>query len=243
MTDEPIDPSVSAEYEGRRIWFCCKMCRKEFLAEPEAYIDAVPPPSAYAAYFGEPVAGSDDGAGDARVTEPAGDDPSGAGEANAGAEPEPAASSASAASPTSGGPRLPAAPGWKERLGRFHVTVVHFPIALLIVAAFAELLGRREVARFCLGLGALAASVAAGLGLIAEDYASYPTMTEIVFLHRWLGIATAIAAIAAWWLSRSADDPRRRTIYRTLLFLAALLVAITGHHGGSLIFGPDWLLG
>ena len=40
--DEPIDPTISVEHEGKRIYFCCNRCRKQFLENPEAYVGNLP---------------------------------------------------------------------------------------------------------------------------------------------------------------------------------------------------------
>lgn len=36
-----IDPKVYAEYKGRRIYFCCPGCEKDFRKDPERYIEKV----------------------------------------------------------------------------------------------------------------------------------------------------------------------------------------------------------
>ena len=38
VMDAPIDESIYADYEGRRVYFCCQMCVAEFKAEPEKYL-------------------------------------------------------------------------------------------------------------------------------------------------------------------------------------------------------------
>lgn len=35
---DPIDPDVFAEYEGRKVYFCCEDCVKKFKANPEKYL-------------------------------------------------------------------------------------------------------------------------------------------------------------------------------------------------------------
>ena len=40
--DGPIDPSVYVEYQGKRVYFCCKGCDKKFQADPEKYLDNLP---------------------------------------------------------------------------------------------------------------------------------------------------------------------------------------------------------
>jgi uncharacterized membrane protein len=40
--DEPIDPTIFVEHEGKRVYFCCNRCRKQFIEDPEAYIAGLP---------------------------------------------------------------------------------------------------------------------------------------------------------------------------------------------------------
>jgi uncharacterized membrane protein len=41
-TDEPIDPTIFVEYDGKRVYFCCNRCRKQFIEDPEAYVAGLP---------------------------------------------------------------------------------------------------------------------------------------------------------------------------------------------------------
>lgn len=42
LTDEKIDPAMYVEHREKRIYLCCAMCRRMFLADPEAYIANLP---------------------------------------------------------------------------------------------------------------------------------------------------------------------------------------------------------
>jgi hypothetical protein len=61
--------------------------------------------------------------------------------------------------------------------------------------------------------------------------------------HRWLGMAGAVGAIGAALLSWRLDASSRRAAfgYRVTLFVTALLVVITGHLGGTLVWGRGFL--
>jgi mono/diheme cytochrome c family protein/uncharacterized membrane protein len=137
------------------------------------------------------------------------------------------------------------------RLGRMHIVVVHFPIALLIAAAAAEFWSARRdpqrprpEVRFCINLGALSAAAAATLGWLhaRSGYGLEAPLT--LELHRWTGTATAIYAIVTALLSeRQQRRGVRSSWFRAWLLVGAILVTITGHLGGSLVHGQDFLAG
>jgi mono/diheme cytochrome c family protein len=132
--------------------------------------------------------------------------------------------------------------GW---LGRFHVLVIHFPIALLLAAAAAEgwVIWRRDpglapAVRFCLRLGAVGAVVAAILGWTRASFSAYHAdTTAILRLHRWIGIAAAVAAVGAALVNGFV--PARARLFRASLFSSALLVGVAGHFGGLLVYGQE----
>lgn len=160
------------------------------------------------------------------------------------------------AEPASDAMRAGAAPGFLEITGRLHPLVVHFPIALILAALGARVLGLKEAARWCLWIGALGSLAAVTSGWLSASAQGYRPAT--VFSHRWLGVATSIAALLA---AVTFEAARRRiagasqrvaeraprsdaasVFALALLFLAAILVGITGHMGGKLVHG-DWMKG
>jgi YHS domain-containing protein len=38
VTDEPLDPTLTYEYQGKTIGFCCEDCIKAFKKNPEKYL-------------------------------------------------------------------------------------------------------------------------------------------------------------------------------------------------------------
>ncbi|NLZ04651.1 MAG: YHS domain-containing protein [Phycisphaerae bacterium] len=42
MEGNPINKAVFVEYKGKKVYFCCKACPEEFLADPEKYIAKLP---------------------------------------------------------------------------------------------------------------------------------------------------------------------------------------------------------
>ena len=136
-------------------------------------------------------------------------------------------------------------------LGRLHPSIVHFPIALLIAAALGELLVSfgwtplRPAVRFCVTLGAVGAIVAAWFGWFNGEFAGYTgSLADTLELHRWLGVTAAVWAGTVWLLMQVAlrvDRPSFNYVFRTTLIVGAVLVAVTGHFGGVLVYGPDYL--
>jgi uncharacterized membrane protein len=134
-------------------------------------------------------------------------------------------------------------------VGRLHPLIVHFPIALVMVAAAAEGVAAatrdwrwRAVAVVNLRAGAAFAVAAAVAGW---RLASAPGVeaTPLLEWHRWLGALAALAAAGAAMATWRSDrwSSRDLWIYRFALFAAATCVAVTGHLGGLLVWGADFL--
>ena len=128
-------------------------------------------------------------------------------------------------------------------LGKFHPLLVHFPIALVLAAAASEFVviatprqAWRTVAVANLRAGAAMAIVTAITGWL---FALSPLVDASPSLewHRWVGMAGAAGAIGAALLSWRVQARRSAFVYRLTLFVTALLVAITGHLGGTLVWG------
>jgi uncharacterized membrane protein len=140
-----------------------------------------------------------------------------------------------------------------EAVGRFHVALLHFPVALLVVAGLLEAWtlvqgrGASRVSRaagVCLALGAVAGVLSAGTGWLL---AGWPAGRDDVEWHRWLGTATAIVALAAWWLRgrvlrrEEAGSSRGAGLYRGVVIAGAVLAGVAGHFGGSITRGQGYL--
>jgi len=132
-----------------------------------------------------------------------------------------------------------------ELIGRLHPLLIHFPIALVIAAVAAEAGATithdarwRQVGITNLRAGALFAVLAALAGWSfapAGDIDPSPLLQW----HRWVGTTAAIlsvtAAVTASGTGRNATPAR--LVYRLALLGAGVLVGITGHLGGLLVWG------
>ena len=133
--------------------------------------------------------------------------------------------------------------------GRFHPLIVHFPIAMFVVAAWAEVVALashdsrwRTVAVINLRAGALLALAAAIAGARLASALGFES-SPLLQWHRWLGAAATVltAAAAVATLRTAAESSRDVWIYRIALASAAIAVAATGHLGGLLVWGADFL--
>jgi hypothetical protein len=135
-------------------------------------------------------------------------------------------------------------------LGRFHVLVLHLPLGVLILAIGFEILVRRgrvaldrssplePAMPLIWGFGALSALATVALGYM---HASEPGFTgPAVSYHRWAGTALAFTATLVWaW---RGDAPRSfARLWPVSLGGLLVLLFVTGHLGGALTHGPDYL--
>jgi len=136
--------------------------------------------------------------------------------------------------------------GW---LGRLHVVVVHFPIALLVVATTGELWstwrGVRNplpAVRFCVLFGAAGAVAAALLGWLHAAFSSYAaSASPTLALHRWIGTTAGVLAIGVAALSEGdACRGARSRLFQITLLIGSLLVSVAGHLGGTLVYGKSY---
>jgi uncharacterized membrane protein/mono/diheme cytochrome c family protein len=133
-------------------------------------------------------------------------------------------------------------------LGKFHLLLLHFPIALVVAAGISELwwTWRRnsrpaESVRFCLYLGALIAIPTAGMGWLFAAAGNGVGSPQILTAHRWLGTAAALwLVITAAFVERDARSGVRSRWARLLLATGILITALTAHLGGLLSRGEDF---
>ncbi|MCC7001000.1 MAG: hypothetical protein IT357_02500 [Gemmatimonadaceae bacterium] len=138
-------------------------------------------------------------------------------------------------------------------VGRGHAVLVHLPIgALLASAVFDWFVAPERTARAADAsrlsaagvlrlLGAWSAIAAAIAGVLLADWGSYAP--ETLRWHRWLGVLTAVAAVA-WFVVRDGlQRPLSHSIVTVRSGAAALsgMLVLSGHLGGTLVRGDDYL--
>ena len=142
-------------------------------------------------------------------------------------------------------------------LGRFHPVLLHFPIVLILLTIIFEGLAiyhkwsqsnRLNITNlaFLVGPLLLVSAITTFITVVGGFllYQSGEYQGEIVRQHLWGGVLLMIALNSAiffyWWpgfkVSRKLQAP-----YQGFLFLAASLVIITSHLGGTITHGLDFL--
>src|SRR5690606_8235248 len=133
-------------------------------------------------------------------------------------------------------------------LGRLHPLAVHFPIALLIVGYFLELLtlggkrrGLREGINWMVFLGTFFAVLATVLGWLLRTWDDYSG--NLVQLHQNMGIATAVLALVTSLVLKNTLNGKLANfiLYRSALSLTVIFLIYAGHLGSSLTHGDDFL--
>jgi uncharacterized membrane protein len=134
-------------------------------------------------------------------------------------------------------------------LGRFHTVVLHFPVALLFLAALLEAIrmvspgARRYPMSLVMFFGSASAVTAMALGwlLMRADAVKGP----LVHRHMQGGIAVAILSVLTLFtcLLAGAGAGRRAVLwtYRGLLIATCAVLLRTAHDGGTITHGEDFL--
>ncbi len=130
-----------------------------------------------------------------------------------------------------------------DLLGRFHPVLVHLPIGILLLACFFQILTIKDrftilqpaiPVMFFWGMISAVLSCITGLML----YRSGDYEGALVERHQWLGITVAIASLVLYMLYQLSIGERSARIFSIIIII---LITITGHLGGSLTHGPDFL--
>lgn len=128
--------------------------------------------------------------------------------------------------------------------------MVHFPIALVVVAALVELWsavrrheGPSNFALTSVWFAAVCGVGAACSGWANASYGGESTSVDL-FLHRWGGVAVAITLVALAITGTNASRAGHSGwsgLWRMGLVLCAGMVAVVGHFGGNLVHGEGYV--
>lgn len=127
--------------------------------------------------------------------------------------------------------------------GRLHPVLVHLPIGILLMGIFLQALSRNprygvsagviKIVLLCGALSAIASCVTGYTLSLSGDYDE-----GLADWHMWMGICVAVVASLLFVLA-----VRRVSglVYRLVCLLLLVLIIVTGHLGGSLTHGSDYL--
>ncbi len=131
------------------------------------------------------------------------------------------------------------------QIGHFHPLIVHLPIGIIILGFALELFNRffakkpsDELVKFTLGLGAITAVFSLGTGWLLGEEGGFDE--DLLFLHRWMAVAFTITTILLFFLKSTTSEILKNTYIPTFI-VAIVLISITGHYGGNMTHGEDYL--
>ena len=129
------------------------------------------------------------------------------------------------------------------KLYLLHPIAVHFPIVLLLTSLFfkaGHLIFKKEewdkTSTALLFLGTIAAVIAAGLGLLAEETVPHvPDAWEHLYNHKLLGLTTAglFVVLSVWKFFFEKFWPKAFFFF---WILASGILIATAYFGGELVF-------
>ena len=141
-------------------------------------------------------------------------------------------------------------------VGRTHPMVVHFPIALLTVAAIVEVVRvaqRRTLLSptvlICLLFATLGSAHSVAAGWLNASHEPHSGVEDLLETHRWVGIAAGVLSLfglGLYWCALRKPFPAgrvNRAVATVVIIAGAGVVGLAGHLGGSITYGEDYLFG
>jgi uncharacterized membrane protein len=130
-----------------------------------------------------------------------------------------------------------------EFIGHFHPLLVHLPIGILLTGILLQWLSYKEkyklfqqavpIVLLCGMISAVVSCITGYLLSISDDYDK-----TIVGWHQWMGIGVALSSLLLYLKVKNFRIPVNSKILAIGLLL---LILVTGHLGGSLTHGSDYL--
>lgn len=128
-------------------------------------------------------------------------------------------------------------------LGRFHLLILHFPVAILPLVPLFEIIKRlRPAALPLLGIGVLSSVAASFLGILLAANDGFSG--ELVEKHMWGCIIATLLALFAFvfkMLSEKMECLAVVALYRMLLLVTLISLIGGTHNGASLVHGETFL--
>lgn len=131
------------------------------------------------------------------------------------------------------------------QIGNFHPLLVHLPIGIILLAFALEIYKRfrpnpsaDEIILFSLGAAGVTALVSLGTGWLLGEGGGFDE--DLIFLHRWMAVAFTVTTILLFFLKRSKSSGIQK-LYIPTFVIVLILVSVTGHFGGNMTHGEDFL--
>ena len=121
--------------------------------------------------------------------------------------------------------------------GRLHPVILHFPIVLLMLTVFNSFTRNKYKQEHLLPFTVLITLLTAITGFLLSE--SNEVKGEILTSHQWLG--SAVALVAAAWYGLEEININKKGILIFLRVSIILLIITTGHYGGMVTHGRDFL--
>ena len=135
----------------------------------------------------------------------------------------------------------------KQLLGRLHPLIVHLPIGFIILGLLLQWYDRKRleyqkmipIVFFWGGISAVLACITGYLQYLGEGYAF-----DSVKWHLWSGITTALFSFLMYAKLKGlkAMDFMAKMPIAALSILFFMLISFTGHQGGNITHGEDYLV-
>ncbi|MDC1317144.1 DUF1592 domain-containing protein [Flavobacteriaceae bacterium] len=126
-------------------------------------------------------------------------------------------------------------------IGRFHPIILHLPIGGLaalfvmeIINSYRPQLNLDSACSILLWFSVITVIPSAILGFVLASSGNYDD--ELLNLHKWLGWLTALVCV--WLLYFNSKSKKT---YRVFLYANVIFLLFTGHFGGQLTHGKDYL--
>ncbi len=131
---------------------------------------------------------------------------------------------------------------WLIFWGHFHPMLVHLPIGMFFMAGILHFFYAQKqeaaqpiVVHMLIWTSAFAL-ISAAMGWSLAQAGEYDPGT--LQIHQWLGISTCVLSLGLTYVMRAGLN---RHVTNSLFILGLLCLTVTGHYGGNLTHGSDYL--
>ena len=129
--------------------------------------------------------------------------------------------------------KLPSLVGW---LGHFHPLILHFPIVLILVTNV-QFWRKDPNISIYISLTTILTLLSAITGLVLSLEGG--SKGQLILTHQWMGIAVSYLMVGWYW--QSQNEVYSKNYYKTIHGLLVVLIVLTGHFGGMITHGKDFL--